>query len=87
MPDRQAPGRGPGRYVAAGVTYLLLSGVLFVLWIKMDLLVLVLLGVPTSVAGLVLLAVGWPRLRRRRRERRVRTRSGVAGTATGVRRS
>jgi hypothetical protein len=64
--------RRPAQYVAAGVLYLLLSGVLFVIWLTVDDVLLLLLALSTVVAGLVDLSVGWPRLRRALRGR-VRT--------------
>ena len=57
-------GGDPGRYVAAGVTYLVLSGILYSLWLVEDgLVVLMLLSMPTLVGGLVLLSIGRHRLR------------------------
>jgi hypothetical protein len=64
--------RRPAQYVAAGVVYLLLSVVLFVIWLTVDDVLLLLLALSTVVAGLVDLSVGWPRLRRTLRGR-VRT--------------
>jgi hypothetical protein len=58
-------GRRPAQYVAAGVVYLLLSAILFLSWLSVDLVLLLFLALSTVVAGLVDLAVGWPRFRRR----------------------
>lgn len=66
MSQGDAQRRAAGRYVAAGATYLVLSGVLFLLWLAMNTFVVLLLSVPTLVGGLVLLSVGWPRLTRAR---------------------
>jgi hypothetical protein len=75
------------RYVAAGATYLVLSGVLFWLWLAVDWLIVLFISVPTFVASMVLLRVGWPRLRRERAERRARAAEPVARRTAGMRRS
>lgn len=62
----RTPMSRPAQYVAAGVVYLLLSAVLFLMWLAVDHVLLLLLALSTVVAGLVELAVGWPRLRRNR---------------------
>jgi len=61
-----APGRRPLEYVAAGTLYLVLSSVLFLLWLSVDVVLVLVLSLSTVVAGLVDLSVGWPRLRRAR---------------------
>jgi hypothetical protein len=60
----------PAERVAAGAVYLVLSAVLFVVWLRLEVMVLLLLALSTVVAGLVSLAVGWPRLRRELAEER-----------------
>jgi hypothetical protein len=65
-------GRDPVERVAAGTVYLVLSLGLFVLWLWIGLAALLLLALPTAVAGLVSLSVGWPRLRRELTEERQR---------------
>jgi hypothetical protein len=62
--DQNTSGRRPAQYVAAGVVYLLLSAVLFLLWMSVTDVVLLFLALSTVVAGLVDLAVGWPRVHR-----------------------
>ena len=65
MPHDESQRRQPRRYVAAGVVYLLLSAILFVLWLRLGTALLLVLALSTVVAGLVDLSVGWPRLRHR----------------------
>jgi Flp pilus assembly protein TadB len=79
--------RQPGRYVAAGVTYLLLSGVVYVLWIVLHWFLLLLLAVPTFVGAVVLLSVGLPRLRRARAAARRAHGQSVAERPVGMRES
>jgi UPF0716 family protein affecting phage T7 exclusion len=62
----------PLERVAAGTLYVVLSVVLFVAWLWVGVGMLLLLALPTAVAGLVALAVGWPRLRRDLAEERAR---------------
>ena len=69
MPRTGAPDRRPLAYVAAGSIYLLLSALLFLVWLSVDHVLLLLLSLSTVVAGLVDLSVGWPRLRGRKRAR------------------
>lgn len=67
MPQRRST-RKALQYVAAGVLYLLLSAVVFVVWLALDGIAMLLLAVALStiVAGLVELTVGWHQLRRDR---------------------
>jgi hypothetical protein len=51
-------------YVGAGIIYLLLSAVLFLFWLSVDHVLVLFMALSTVVAGLVDLAVGWPRFRR-----------------------
>ena len=76
----------PGRYVAAGLTYLVLSGVVYVLWIRLHWTVLLFLAVPTFVGAVVLVSVGLPRVRRARAARRAE-KAAVAEGPVEVRRS
>jgi uncharacterized membrane protein HdeD (DUF308 family) len=71
MPQTRASRRRPWAYVAAGGLYLLLSGILFLVWLSVDHVLVLLLALSTVVAGIVDLSVGWPR---RRRRKEVRTR-------------
>jgi hypothetical protein len=64
--DRRPPARyDPVERVAAGTVYVVLSGLLFLLWLWTDVTMLGFMALPTLVAGLVSLAVGWPQLRRK----------------------
>ena len=69
MPHTEAPRRRPLAYVAAGSLYLLLSSILFLVWLSVDHVLVLLLALSTVVAGIVDLSVGWPRLRRRKEAR------------------
>jgi hypothetical protein len=65
MAETGAPRRRPLAYVAAGSLYLLLSSILFLVWLSVDDVLVLVLSLSTVVAGLVDLSVGWPRLRGR----------------------
>lgn len=69
MPHTEAPRRRPLAYVAAGSLYLLLSSILFLVWLSVDHVLVLLLSLSTVVAGIVDLSVGWPRLHGRRKPR------------------
>ena len=84
--DPQQPNRG-AEYVGAGAVYLALSGAFFLVWLQVGWYVVLLLSVPTCVAGLVLLGVGWPRWQRERARRSADHRQPVAHTHPPVRRS
>jgi hypothetical protein len=49
-------------YVAAGALDLLLSSILFGLWLSVGTVLLLVIAVFLAVSGLVDLSVGWPRL-------------------------
>jgi hypothetical protein len=61
---RDKSGRRAAQYVAAGSIYLLLSAALFLVWLSVDHVLLLFLALSTAIAGLVDLAVGWPRFQR-----------------------
>jgi Flp pilus assembly protein TadB len=90
-----AESRRPAQYVAAGALYLVLSGVLYLLWLTVEWYVVLFLSLPTCVAGLVLISVGWPRWRRERARRTAQRtaqrtadhRHAVAPPPAGMRRS
>lgn len=72
MSQDPAEARRPVQYLAAGALYLVLSGVLFLLWLTVEWYVVLFLSLSTCVAGLVLISVGWPRWRRERAEQEAR---------------
>jgi hypothetical protein len=85
--DRTQGGQG-ARLLRAGVLYLLISGVFVFLWVKADWFVIMLFFLPTFVAGLVLVDVGWSRRQRERtRDQEADPRHPIADPPTGVRRS
>ena len=84
--DPQQLHRG-AQYVGAGAVYLTLSGVFFLVWLQVNWYIVLFLSVPTCVAGLVLLCVGWPRFQRERARRAADHRQPIAHTHPPVRRS
>ena len=64
MPEGHTEVRRGAEYLAAGVVYLVLGAVFFLLWLSLDWYVVLFLSLPSCVAGLVLLSVGWPRWKR-----------------------
>jgi hypothetical protein len=79
---RPAARHDPVERVAAGTVYVVLSAVLFVLWLWTDLTMLAYLALPTIVAGLVSLVVGWPQLRRELAQERARRGHGSHGSSS-----
>lgn len=77
-------GREGARNLRAGVVYLLIGGVFVFLWARTDWFVFLWFFLPPFVAGLVLVATGWPQWRR---ARSADPRHPIARPPTGVRRS
>jgi hypothetical protein len=84
--DREPVRRG-AEYVGAGAVYLALSALFFLIWLDVNWNVVLFLSLPTCVAGLVLLGVGWPRWQRERSPRAADHRQPIAHTPHRVRRS
>lgn len=88
MPEERRQQRRGAQYVGAGTVYLVLSGVFYLLWLSVNWYVVLFLSLPTCVAGVVLLSVGWPRWQRERAQRRAADhRQPIAHAPRRVRRS
>jgi hypothetical protein len=66
--------RRSGQLVASGALDLVLAALLYAAWLALDHIVLLIVATSTLVAGLVSLAVGFPRLRRERAARLIAAR-------------